>query len=259
MVIDGSTQPEFAGSPLVELEGTAAGFAADGFTIVSGGSTLAGLAINRFGRHGIRIEGPGGNRIEGNHIGTDVSGLASLPNQGDGISIFGSSGNFVGGTEPGQRNVISGNEENGVAIASGTLSIDDISSFGPPPLGPPFTGTFAPHEPLAGFNGEDPNGEWVLNVRDQFPSFDDGHVRAFSPMPRGTPDSAAAVKSPGSRHRVISATATDTEGNTSEFSFIPQGRVRAEIDDGRLLLTGTRSGERQTASLLARPDPIPSP
>jgi subtilisin-like proprotein convertase family protein len=47
------------------------------------------------------------------------------------------------------------------------------------PSDAPFTGTFKPAQPLAGFNGEDPNGTWVLNVSDNA-SFDTGNVRAFS-------------------------------------------------------------------------------
>lgn len=45
--------------------------------------------------------------------------------------------------------------------------------------GSPWTGTFQPAEPLAAFNGEDPNGTWILNVTDNA-SFDTGGVQAFS-------------------------------------------------------------------------------
>src|SRR5439155_13349187 len=43
----------------------------------------------------------------------------------------------------------------------------------------PYTGTFSPDEPLAAFDGENPDGTWTLNVSDN--SADDtGDVRAFS-------------------------------------------------------------------------------
>ncbi len=180
VVIDGTTQDGFTGVPLIELVGATAGSKASGLTIQSGQTTVRGLVINGFNQHGIRIEEAGANRIEGNYVGTDVTGLVSRPNDGDGVSIFGSSGNVVGGTSASQRNLISGNDGTGVAIAAGTQSIDSIRSFGPPPLGPPYTGTFAPHESLSAFNGQSPNGTWVLNVRDQYLGADDGHVRAFS-------------------------------------------------------------------------------
>ncbi|HWW74483.1 MAG TPA: proprotein convertase P-domain-containing protein, partial [Pyrinomonadaceae bacterium] len=44
---------------------------------------------------------------------------------------------------------------------------------------PPFTGTFKPARPLSAFDGENPNGTWVLNVSDNY-SWDTGNVRAFS-------------------------------------------------------------------------------
>jgi CSLREA domain-containing protein len=48
-VIDGTTQPGFAGSPIIELSGAIAGPAgADGLNITAGNSTVRGLVINRF-------------------------------------------------------------------------------------------------------------------------------------------------------------------------------------------------------------------
>ena len=43
----------------------------------------------------------------------------------------------------------------------------------------PFTGTFKPNDPLAAFDGEDPNGTWTLGVTDFFIG-ESGSVRAFS-------------------------------------------------------------------------------
>ncbi|HEY5949210.1 MAG TPA: proprotein convertase P-domain-containing protein, partial [Kofleriaceae bacterium] len=47
------------------------------------------------------------------------------------------------------------------------------------PAQAPFTGTFAPANPLAAFAGESPAGTWTLHVSDSFPA-DGGFVRAFS-------------------------------------------------------------------------------
>ena len=63
---------------------------------------------------GVLAEDSGGNAIEGNYIGTDVSGSREVPNF-TGV-LLGSAGNTVGGTAPGTRNVISGNDGDGVAI-----------------------------------------------------------------------------------------------------------------------------------------------
>ena len=57
---------------------------------------------------------------------------------------------------------------------SGATSIQNIAV-----AGAPYTGTFQPASPLAAFNGEDPNGTWVLNVSDNA-FLDTGSVRAFT-------------------------------------------------------------------------------
>src|SRR5262249_18160277 len=48
VVIDGTTQPGYAGAPLIELSGANAGSGADGLSITAGGSTVVALVINRF-------------------------------------------------------------------------------------------------------------------------------------------------------------------------------------------------------------------
>ena len=58
-------------------------------------------------------------------------------------------------------------------------SIQTIASIGAPPSGPPYTGTFTPANPLSAFDGQDPNGNWVLNVSDNA-ALDTGNVRKFS-------------------------------------------------------------------------------
>ena len=58
-------------------------------------------------------------------------------------------------------------------------SIQSISSTGAPPLGPPYTGTFTPQNPLSAFDGQTADGNWNLNVSDNAAG-DTGFVRAFS-------------------------------------------------------------------------------
>jgi hypothetical protein len=62
------------------------------------------------GGTGVTISGDGatGNRVLGNYIGTVGDGLSALGNYSAGVSVGGSN-NTVGGTQPGARNVISGN------------------------------------------------------------------------------------------------------------------------------------------------------
>jgi hypothetical protein len=56
--------------------------------------------------------------VQGNYIGTDVTGKVALANPGSGIVVF-SINNLIGGTAPGAGNVISGNSV-GVQIGGGT-------------------------------------------------------------------------------------------------------------------------------------------
>ncbi|MDX2042925.1 MAG: proprotein convertase P-domain-containing protein [Acidobacteriota bacterium] len=63
--------------------------------------------------------------------------------------------------------------------AADAMSIGSIASNGPTPQGPPYTGTFKPSNALSAFDGENPNGTWLLTVVDAFAG-DSGSVRAFS-------------------------------------------------------------------------------
>jgi hypothetical protein len=64
----------------------------------------------------IRNAGATGNRIEGNFIGTDVTGTADLGNTQNGVFIVDAPNNTIGGTTAGARNIISGNGCAGVEI-----------------------------------------------------------------------------------------------------------------------------------------------
>jgi ELWxxDGT repeat protein len=103
LIIDGTTQPGYAGTPLIELDGVSAGASVTGLNITAGNSTIRGLAIIRFDGNGIALSGPnGGNLIEGNHIGLDAAtGSLDLGNTLDGILITDSSNNRIGGTAAG--------------------------------------------------------------------------------------------------------------------------------------------------------------
>jgi hypothetical protein len=123
--IKGQTQPGFDGVPLIELNGAGAGAGAHGLGINPGaaGSVVRGLIINRFGGDGISVAADN-CRIVGCYIGTDSNGNADSGNTGNGVVLFGgAAGNVVGGTTAVTRNVISGNDENGVLITdSGTTA-----------------------------------------------------------------------------------------------------------------------------------------
>lgn len=114
--IDATTQPGFNGTPIVELNGTGAGAGANGLILEGGQSVVRGLVINRFAGNGIFVQGAGGNIIEGNYIGTNAAGTADFGNAGDGVLIRGVGDNRVGGATAAARNVISGNNSDGIQV-----------------------------------------------------------------------------------------------------------------------------------------------
>ena len=85
------------------------------------GGTVAGAGnlISGNGWDGVVLldSGTTSNAVEGNFIGTDVTGGTAVGNQGNGVEIYsGASGNTIGGTTAGARNIISGNIGQGVAV-----------------------------------------------------------------------------------------------------------------------------------------------
>ena len=68
------------------------------------------------------------NLVIGNKIGTDVTGIAALPNQGDGVTDNFDSNNTIGGTTTGSGNLISANLGQGISLygASGDLVAGNI-------------------------------------------------------------------------------------------------------------------------------------
>ncbi len=133
-----------------------------GLVITSSGNIIRGAQIVDFPNHGIELssdaqdnvvggdrgvgtglmgqgnlmDGNGGdgvhirgadvmrNIVAGNYIGADVSGTAALGNHGDGVEISeGAQYNIIGGDTEGERNIITLNRGNGIAIqGSDTMS-----------------------------------------------------------------------------------------------------------------------------------------
>jgi CSLREA domain-containing protein len=108
---------------LIELNGANAGPNADGLLVgaTGAGSTIEGLAINRFSLNGIELQGSGCT-ITGNFVGTNPQGNGAEPNQNDGIHISNSSSSTIGGTTTGARNIVSGNQIDGIHIVGTTAN-----------------------------------------------------------------------------------------------------------------------------------------
>jgi hypothetical protein len=97
-----------------------------GVEIANGPSsnTVGGLrlslrnVISGNGGSGVAIYGPNtvGNIVLGNYVGVDASGTVSVPNIANGVEISDGAAYNVVGSPRGGRNVISGNEQSGIAI-----------------------------------------------------------------------------------------------------------------------------------------------
>jgi ABC-type iron transport system FetAB permease component len=123
--LDGTTQPNYAGTPLIELNGSLAGSPADGIHITAGSSTVRGLVIDSFHGNGILIDTSGGDVIQPNYIGTNPAGTAAAANTGNGVQIIAVANNTVGGAAPSIGNIISGNGGEGVRI-DGKLATGNV-------------------------------------------------------------------------------------------------------------------------------------
>ena len=107
-VIDGYTQPGATPNTnpigtglntvlMIELDGSRAGSTTISLSVRASNSTVRGLVINRFGSHGIWLQGGQGNAIEGNFIGTDPDGITALANGHSGVAVaFGAQFNRIG-------------------------------------------------------------------------------------------------------------------------------------------------------------------
>lgn len=123
LTIDGFTQPGAAANTLtdgnnavirIRLEGAGA-FGANGLRLRAPACEVRGLSITGFAGEGVVILGATNCVVAGNYLGLAPDGAARA-NQGSGVQVFDSPGNRIGGTAPGDRNVLSGNFTAGVHL-----------------------------------------------------------------------------------------------------------------------------------------------
>jgi hypothetical protein len=120
--IDGTTQPGYASTPLIQLDGTLAGTGANGLSITTSNCTLLGLDVTHFSADGIFVQAGNNNTFQSNIIGLDPTGTKGQGNLLYGIELAGGSkGNLIGSNGDGvndtaERNLLSGNGKSGVRI-----------------------------------------------------------------------------------------------------------------------------------------------
>jgi len=203
------------------------------------------------------LTGSFGNLIQGNFIGIDVNGTTALSNGDNGVWIREASDNIIGGTEEGAGNVISANGSDGVEIigsnatgnavqgnsifSNGALGIDlggdgiTANDVGDGDVGPNDLMNFpvlssalaAPGRLVVQGSIDTPNPRSVtiqlfanpVPTPGADPSgHGEGAVFLGTVMPN-TQGRFTAPLPPVQPGTLISATATDANGNTSEFAL----------------------------------------
>ena len=117
VTIDGTTQPGFAGTPVVAVSGPV-----NEFLVTVGSCAIRGLAINAGNAGSIRLQGPGGNIVEGNFVGVNFAGTAVSDSGSGEVDVF-APNNTIGGTVAPARNLFSTLKlaMDGTGVGSGNL------------------------------------------------------------------------------------------------------------------------------------------
>lgn len=117
VTLDATTQPGYADTPLIELDGSAAG-GAQGIDIAASDVVVRGFAIGKFTYNGIYVNGADAT-IDSNYLGLSAAG-APAPNSANGIYVTGSTGVLIGADDPAEGNVIAGNSGAGIYFDNST-------------------------------------------------------------------------------------------------------------------------------------------
>jgi Domain of unknown function DUF11/Putative binding domain, N-terminal len=183
------------------------------------GNTLDGISISGTTLGGTYGDTPEGSSIEGNLIGTDVTGTKALPNGATGISLLAeASNNVIGGSNLGAANTISFNTTDGVHIDSSSGGYGNGNTT---------VGNIITNNGGAGVRVNSGAGE-LISRNSVYQNGDLGIALGTGGPNINTPCQSstsgpndvqnAPVLTAGTGAAFITATATDPNGNTSEFS-----------------------------------------
>ena len=214
VTIDATTQPGFTNTPLIVLDGTTAGTTTSGLQITAGGSTIKGLAVKNFAQDGILIGTQGSNTIQQNDLSA---------NKGSGVAIVGTiTANRIEG------NTFTGNTGLGIDLGRDGATVNDagdldvgannLQNFPVLTIAEP-VGTGAA---IAGTINSTPNTPF----RVEFFSNDATGIaqgKTFLGFTNVAADASGTgnfsfTASGVALGQLITATATDASGNTSELS-----------------------------------------
>jgi len=163
------------------------------------------------------LSGTTGSIVEGNRIGTDVTGTMPLGNTGRGVAIVDATDNRIGGTDPNAGNLISGNGTDGVIVRN----INTTTTAGNRILGNSIVANGGLGIALD-IDGPDTNdaldGDPGPNNLQNYPVLD-------TPMfPGGSSASGTLASTPGRTYR-IEVFGNTVEGNFNGVTVVQQNRA----------------------------------
>ncbi|MDB5352773.1 MAG: hypothetical protein JWN86_4020 [Planctomycetota bacterium] len=215
-ILDATTQPGFAGSPIVELNGsklasspTAPVFA--GLTVTAPGTTIRGLIIDGWVTNGIALLGGSGSKVVG----------SSIHDNGDsGIYVSRSSNNTIGGTTAADRDVISGNAFVGVQIIDGSSHNQILGSYigvdasGSRPFGNGLDGVILADSPDNTIGGTAPGAGNVISANGE------ANVQVYSGGSMGNAIVGNLIGTDSTGQHGFSQSATASRGETNVGIFL---------------------------------------
>jgi hypothetical protein len=242
--------------------------------IIGGASPAARNIVSGNRSDGILLSGDSrNNQVQGNFIGTDITGTKPLGNGGNGIQIEASANSHrIGGQSPGQGNTIAFNQKNGIfltgspfdvvknsiranSIFSNALLGIDLGGDGVTPNDqgdsdfgfnnfqnfPVITSVTAnsSQTTITGSLNSTPNTNFSINFYSSSACDPSGKGEGAQPFGLGTIGTTTdangnasfgvAISIPLPAGRVITATATDPVGNTSEFSSCDASKAAGSL------------------------------
>ena len=230
VTIDGTSQTT---GGKVKLDGTGIQTTSSGLVITAGKSTVKGLVVKNFPRHGIVLEGEGNNRIENNVITSNV---------GSGVVVVSGSGNTIRSNSIFSNGASPTGVSSGLGIDLGGDGVTDNDHNLDFDEGPNNLQNFPEIEDATTSDGSTTiNGtlhstpsttfrlEFFSNTICNLSNFGEGQLFiGFTDLTTdatGDASFASTFQVTGSR---FTATATDPQGNTSEFSLCGQD-VRPDL------------------------------
>jgi CSLREA domain-containing protein len=101
--INGESEPDYAGVPVVFVDGSALSGFSSGLVVTAANTTLRGLGMVRFPWAAVSLQGPGGDVVEDSYLGIAADGQTAAGNV-FGVLLSTTNGNTI------RNNVISGNQ-----------------------------------------------------------------------------------------------------------------------------------------------------